>query len=46
MKPEDAVNLLDNICSQVNLSREMHEKVKEAVQSLRNTQKKKKKEDE
>jgi len=44
MKPEDAINLLDQICAQVNLSREMHDKVKEAIQSLKNEHKKKKEE--
>lgn len=36
MKPEDAINLLDQICAQVTLTREVHDKVKEAVESLRN----------
>jgi len=35
MKPEDAINLLDNICSQVNLNREAHAKVQEAIAVLR-----------
>ena len=45
MKPEDAINLLDQICAQVNLSREAHDKVKEAIQVLRNDLKNKKKDE-
>ena len=42
MKPEDAINLLDQICAQVNLNREMHAKVQEAVKSLKDFHKNKK----
>ena len=45
MKLEDAINLLDQICSQVNVNREMHDKIKEAVETLWNEHKKKKEEE-
>ena len=45
MKPEDAINLLDQICAQSSMGREMHDKVKEAIQVLRNFHKKKKEEE-
>ena len=35
MKPEDALNLLDQICSQVNLNRDAHAKVEEAISILK-----------
>lgn len=41
MKPEDAINLLDQICAQVNLNRETHAKVQEAVETLKNFHKEK-----
>ena len=37
MKPEEALNLLDEICSKVNLTRESHVKVQQAVTLLRNS---------
>ena len=41
MSVEDAINLLDQICSQVSLNRDTHAKVMEAVKVLRDKQKKK-----
>ena len=35
MAPEEAINLLDSICAQVNLNREMHLKVQEAIKVLK-----------
>ena len=35
MTPEEAINLLDSICAQVSLNREMHSKVQEAIAALK-----------
>jgi len=41
MSIEDAINLLDQICSQVSLNRDTHAKVMEAVKVIRDQNKEK-----
>ena len=35
MDLKDAIILVDNVCAQMNLSREAHERVKEAIKIIR-----------
>jgi hypothetical protein len=36
MTPQEAIQIIDNVCSQVSLNRESHVKVQEAIKVLNN----------